>query len=312
MRMPSSSESRRIIFDCDPGVDDALALIVALNSGLVEMAGITTVSGNVSVSKTTRNACRLLDYLGLEVPVARGAERPLKVKPRHATVHGTDGLGDSLLLPVGSSRKIEREGATDFIVRAVRSGVRTIVATGPLTNIALAFQRDRKAMKGVEELIMMGGAVRVPGNVDSLSEFNFHSDPDAADYVLQSAAVPKVLVPLDVTHKVLLTPADLAEIGDSRSGRLVRSIVGRYQKGYADSGLAGSPLHDPLAMGFCIDPTFLRLRPMYLRVETTGTYTRGACVTEGRPWMNIKPNVRVAVGVDSRRFLEYFKRTASR
>jgi purine nucleosidase len=164
----------------------------------------------------------------------------------------------------------------------------------------------------VEELIIMGGAVRAPGNVDSLSEFNFHSDPDAADYVLQSAAVPKVLVPLDVTHKVLLTTSDLAEIGDSLSGRLVRSIVGRYQKGYADSGLAGSPLHDPLAMGYCIDATFLELQPMLLRVETTGTYTRGACVPEERSWVNMKPNVRVAVGVDSRRFVEYFKRTASK
>ena len=130
--------------------------------------------------------------------------------------------------------------------------------------------------------------------------------------MLQSAAVPKVLVPLDVTHKVLLTTSDLAEIGDSLSGRLVRSIVGRYQKGYADSGLAGSPLHDPLAMGYCIDATFLELQPMLLRVETTGTYTRGACVPEERSWVNMKPNVRVAVGVDSRRFVEYFKRTASK
>ncbi len=303
---------RRIIFDCDPGVDDALALVLALNSGLVEMAGITTVSGNVSVSKTTRNACRLLDYLGLDVPIARGAGRPLKVKPRHASVHGTDGLGDSRLLPADSSRKVEREGATDFIVRTVESGVRTIVATGPLTNIALAFQEDCNVMNRLDELIIMGGAVRAPGNVDSLSEFNFHSDPDAADYVLQSASVPKVLVPLDVTHKVLLTPADLSEIGDSRSGRLVKSIVGRYQKGYADSGLAGSPLHDPLAMGFCIDATFLKLQPMYLRVETSGAYTRGACVPEERPWMHKRANVRVATGVDSRRFLEYFKKTASR
>ncbi len=306
------ADPRRIIFDCDPGVDDALALVLALNSGAVEMAGITTVSGNISVGQTTLNACRLLDYLGLEVPVARGAARPLRVAPRHASVHGEDGLGDSRLLPVGSTRMVEREAANGFIVRAVESGVRTIVATGPLTNIALAFQKNRKVMERLEELIIMGGAVRAPGNVDSRSEFNFHSDPDAADYVLQSASVPKVLVPLDVTHQVVLTAADLAEIGDSRSGRLVKSIVGRYQRGYAGSGLAGSPLHDPLAMGFCIDPTFLELQPTYLRVETTGTYTRGACVPEDRPWVHKRANVKVAVGVDSQRFLEYFKETASR
>ena len=134
-------------------------------------------------------------------------------------------------------------------MRAVESGVRTIVATGPLTNIALAFQKNRKVMERLEELIIMGGAVHAPGNVDSRSEFNFHSDPDAADYVLQSASVPKVLVPLDVTHKVLLTPADLSEIGDSRSGRLVKSIVGRYQKGYAGFGPGRQPAPRPSGDG---------------------------------------------------------------
>ncbi len=139
-----------------------------------------------------------------------------------------------------------------------------------------ADQANQNATQASNRVTSLAGTVEnLDNNVDSRSEFNFHSDPDAADYVLQSASVPKVLVPLDVTHQVLLTAADLAEIGDSRSGRLVKSIVGRYQRGYAGSGLAGSPLHDPLAMGFCIDPTFLELQPTYLRVETTGTYTRG-------------------------------------
>ncbi|MDA4114254.1 MAG: nucleoside hydrolase [Thaumarchaeota archaeon] len=306
------ADKKRLIFDCDPGVDDALALILALNSDRVDLGGITTVSGNVSVDQTTRNACRLLDYFDVDIPVAKGASRPLKVAPVHSErVHGSDGLGDSPLLPPDSPRKLEPGGAVEFILRSVGSGVGTIVATGPLTNIALAFQKDREVMGGVRELVMMGGAIHVPGNMDSLSEFNFYVDPDAADYVLQEATVPKVLVPLDVTRKVLLTPADVAGLGETRSGRLIRSIVPKYHSGYIGTGLPGGPLHDPLAMGFCIEQDFLDLRPLFVRVETTGVYTRGACVPEERPWVQRPPNVEVALGVDSERFLDYFKRTAS-
>lgn len=303
---------KRIIFDCDPGVDDALALLLALKSGRVELAGITTVSGNVSVDQTTKNACRLLDYAGADVPVAMGAAGPLKVPPLHGErVHGKDGLGDSPLLPPSSPRRLERDGAVGFILGCVRSGVKTIVATGPLTNIALAFQRDEKTMRGLKELIIMGGAVRVAGNVDSISEFNFYADPDAADYVLQRPGVPKVLVPLDVTHQVIMTQARLSELGDSPTGRLAKSILQTYVRRYMDEGLRGSPLHDPLAMGYCLDETFLRLRPMFLRVETTGTFTRGACVPEKRAMERRRPNVSVALGVDSERFLDYFGDTIS-
>ncbi len=303
---------KRIVFDCDPGVDDALALLLALKSERVELAGITTVSGNVSVQQTTKNACRLLDYMGADVPVVMGAARPLRVPPLHGQrVHGKDGLGDSPLLPPGSPRRLERGDAAGFILGCVRSGVKTIVATGPLTNIALAFQRDEKTMDGVEELIIMGGAVRVAGNVDSVSEFNFYVDPDAADYVLQRARVPKVLVPLDATHQVIMTRARLSEIGDSRTGRLAKSILQTYVRRYIHDGLLGSPLHDPLAMGYCLDRTFLRLRPMFLRVETTGEYTRGACVPEERALEDRRPNANVALGVDHERFLDYFGETIS-
>jgi inosine-uridine nucleoside N-ribohydrolase len=304
---------KRIILDCDPGIDDALALLLAFKSGRVILAGVTTVSGNVSVEQTTKNACRLLDYAGADVPVAKGAARPLRVPPLHGErVHGKDGLGDSPLLPPSSQRRLEREDAAGFILDCVRSGVETIVATGPLTNIALSFQRDEKTMGGVKELIIMGGAVRVAGNVDSISEFNFYADPDAADYVLQRTGVRKVLVPLDVTHQVIMTPARLSRIGDSPTGRLAKSILRTYVRRYRGEGLPGSPLHDPLAIGYCLDETFLRLRPMFLRVETTGTYTRGACVPEERVLAHRRPNVSVALGVDSERFLDYFEDVLSK
>jgi purine nucleosidase len=300
---------RRIIFDCDPGVDDALAFILALKSKCVDISGMTTVSGNVPVDQTTLNACRVLDYFNANIPVARGASKPLRALPVYAkSIHGNDGLEDSPLLPRSSTRKLESKNAIDFIIQLVESGVRTIVATGPLTNIALAFQKNNKIMNTLEELIIMGGAIRIPGNIDSLSEFNFYVDPDAADYVLQKTEVPKVLVPLDVTHRVILTPADLADIGNTSStGKLLKSIIPKFQKAYIDTGFAGCPLHDPLAMSFCIDPTFLKFRPLYVRVETSGSYTRGVCVPEERPWIHKQPNVSLASEVDSDRFLEYFK-----
>lgn len=304
---------RRIILDCDPGVDDALALALALQSKRVELAAVTTVCGNLPVSRTTLNACRILDYFGSDTPVARGASKPLRVPPLHARpVHGTDGLGDSPLLPPRSPRRVEHEDAEAYIASCVESGARTIVATGPLTNIALAFQRHKKAMEDLEGLIIMGGSIHVPGNTDSLSEFNFYADPDAADYVLRGTGVPKVLVPLDATHQVILTRAGLEEIGDSAAGRLAKSILPKYQSRYIDSGFAGSPLHDPLAVGFCLDSKFLELQPMFVRVETAGAYTRGTCVPEERPSEHKRPNVMVGLRVDSERFLRYFKEVLSR
>jgi purine nucleosidase len=302
---------RDVILDCDPGVDDALALAMALISKRVNIVGLTTVSGNVSVNQTTLNACRLLDYFGVDIPVAKGASKPLKVRPIHASFHGNDGLGDSRLISRSSTRKPERGGAVDFILRSLGTGVRTIVAIGPLTNIALAFQKDAKTMNRLEELIIMGGAFDIPGNMDSLSEFNFYSDPDAADYIIQRTRVRKVLVPLNVTHEVVLTPDDLKAVADTPSGMLVKTIFGKYQKEYMKTGFSGGPLHDPLAMGFCIDSTFLKLQPSFVRVETRGIYTRGVSVSEERPWVDKRPNVDVASGVDSIRFHDYFMQVVS-
>ena len=301
---------RDVILDCDPGVDDALALMLALNAKRVNVVGLTTVSGNVSVKQTTLNVCRLLDYLGADIPVAKGASKPLRVRPLHASVHGNDSLGDTAS-PRSSTKKPERLGAVDFILGSIESGVRTIVAVGPLTNIALAFQMDLRTMSRLGGLIIMGGALGIPGNVDSLSEFNFYADPDAADYVVRSTKVRKVLVSLNVTHEVVLTPDDLERMVDTPSGKLVKSIFGKYQKAYMTTGFSGGPLHDPLAMVFCIDSSFLRLQPSYVRVETRGIYTRGAAIAEGRPWVHTRPNVDIAAEVDSSRFLDYFKETVA-
>jgi inosine-uridine nucleoside N-ribohydrolase len=304
---------KRIIFDCDPGVDDALALLLALNSQKVEIEAITTVAGNVQVSQTTLNVCRLLEYLDVAIPVAKGADRPMKASRVDAkSFHGKDGLGDSNLLPPTATIKPDSRSAVDLILDAVESGVKTIVATGPLTNIASAFLRDDSVMSKVDELIMMGGAFNIAGNVDSMSEFNFYCDPHAADYVLQKTSVRKMLVPLNVTEKVLLTSAHLKSLNDTRISRLVKSIVKNYQKAYANFGLQGNPLHDPLAMSHCIDRSMLQFTSMFVKVETEGIYTRGVCVAEQRAWIKSKPNVEVALNVKQKQFINYFLETISK
>ena len=289
-------------------MDDALAIVFALNSARLELEGITTVNGNVGVNQTSLNAKRILDYFHVDIPVARGASRPLKVAPVHAKAfHGMDGLGESLLLPGRSTRKLDSRNAVDFIVDKVAAGIRTLVATGPLTNVALAFGKNPRVMNRLEELVIMGGAIHEPGNVDAASEFNFYADPDAADYVLQTR-VPKVLIPLDATHRALLTSEDVEEIKDTISGKFVKSIISKYVRAELAAGRKGGPLHDPLAMGYCIDNTFVKLKPAFVRVETQGRFTRGACVTEERPWVNVTPNLSYAFDVDASRFVNYFKK----
>ena len=177
----------------------------------------------------------------------------------------------------------------------------------------LKFQKDLETMSLLDEMIIMGGAIKEPGNIDRLSEYNFYSDPHSADYVLQQK-VKKILIPLDVTHKAIFTPEMRDFIPDSKTGRLVKAVVKKYQDFYMNvSKFPGNPLHDPLAMAYAINPSFVKLTPMNLNVEIEGKYTRGTCVPELRSKAidKTKPNAYVAMEVDSKRFLKYFLKTIS-
>lgn len=311
---------KKIIFDCDPGVDDALAIILAIKSGKIHFDAITSVYGNSPVEQTTLNILRILDYFKDEIKynisVGKGEPKPLVYSKidltRAKNVHGIDGLGDTDLLPKTSERGYEPD-AVDLILQKIKSGTKTIVATGALTNIAKAFQKNPETMSLLDEIIIMGGAIKEPGNIDRLSEFNFYSDPHSADYVLQQK-VKKILVPLDVTHKAIFTPEMRDLIPDSRTGKLVKAVVKKYQDFYMSaSKFSGNPLHDPLAMAYAINPSFLELTSMILNVETEGKYTRGTCVPELRSKAvdETKINTYVALKVDSKRFLKYFLKTIS-
>ncbi len=313
----------RVIIDTDPGIDDALALILALRSPELQVEAITTVSGNVSGEQALTNALRVLEVLDLPnpPPVAAGCNRPLVREPiaaRH--VHGEDGLGDigGLVEADGSPRYptptlTPVDGhAVELIVDLVRRnpGEVTIIALGPLTNVARAFEKDPTAIRGVRRIVAMGGSVSGVGNVTPVAEFNFHHDPHAAAQVLGSGAEVTV-VGLDVTTKTLLTRAALEDrlrdTGD-RVSRFIGDVSQKYfEVNETRRGLAGCPLHDPLAVGVAIDASFTELRPFDADVETEGRLTAGMLVADRRIGARANTGtIRAAVDVDAGRFVEFF------
>ena len=285
---------RPVVIDTDPGIDDALAIVLALRSPELRVELMTTVAGNIGVRAATGNARRLLALLDPEEPprLVRGAARPLRGRLNTASeVHGDDGLvglsrvrdrGGRLLFPASRGPLPRREGAADAIVAKVREHGEnlTIVALGPLTNLAQALEVDAGAMRRVGRLIVMGGAIEAPGNVTAAAEFNFHVDPEAADRVLTSG-MRIALVGLDVTQQVRLRWPVVRDALRGNQSPLARAI--RHLTRPLDSTDGGLLLHDPLAMALAIDTTLVRTRPLPVRVETKGVHTRGMSIADRRP-----------------------------
>ena len=288
---------RRVIVDTDPGTDDALALMMALNSPDLKVEAITTVGGNATLSETTENALRLMEYLEgpcSRMPVAVGADRPTKGLYSHAYhVHGSEGLGISL---PASTLKPHSMKADEFLRDRISAspGQITIIAIGPLTNIAAALDDSPDIAEAVPEIIVMGGAVGVPGNITSHAEFNIHEDPWAANAVFESG-IPVMLVGLDVTHKTFMHRRDgpLWFEGDSKSAQLGNRILAdRFQKlGSTDE----FHLHDPLAVAAAIEPGILSCRTARVSVVTDGDERGRTIASYG------EGSVKVAVGVDVER-----------
>lgn len=318
----SSCPVQPVILDTDPGVDDALAMMLAFASPELRVELITTVAGNVPVEVTTANTRRLLALLQPEQQplVAQGAARPLRRALKTAEfVHGKDGLGglSELKRRDGTSLYPEHSGcvvhgqAVQRIVKLAdryRQGL-TIIALGPLTNIARAISQAPDTMRRVGRLIIMGGAIDVPGNITRAAEFNLYVDPHAADLVMNSG-LPVTLVPLDVTEQVRLTSTFLREtLGGSRTRRAhaVRHMTHRLVHGRkCNSGMA---MHDPLAVAAAIEPELVRLTSMQVRVETRGEHTLGMSIakpSDSKHATRVSPVVEVATEVDSDRMLELF------
>lgn len=305
---------RHVIIDTDPGVDDALALMLAFSSPELVVEGVTTVAGNVSQEKTHRNALKMLEFLGVgDTPVARGAEKPLLREARGAEeFHGETGLGDAAL-PEPRLRSDERSAVELILEKCEELGEGlTIVAIGPLTNIASAIIAEPRMVGGVAGLVIMGGAFNVTpyghGNVTPAAEFNIWHDPEAAKIVFNSG-IPLTAVGLDVTTHPdsRLTGGLLEEIEKlgTRRARLVadlcRGAVRRF---------GGLSLHDPMAVAVAIDPGLAETERYAVDVETVGELTRGETIAdrrEPRPGRRRgEGNVDICVSVDNERFLRLF------
>ena len=291
--MTERRNPRPIVIDTDPGIDDAIAIVLALRSPELRVELMTIVAGNTGLRAATDNARRLLALLNPEKPprLVRGAAHPLRGRLNTAPdVHGDDGLAGLSALrdrrgrplyPASDGPRPGAGSAADAIVaKAQEHGDRlTIVALGPLTNIARALDADSGAMRRIGRLIVMGGAVEAPGNVTAAAEFNFHVDPFAADRVLTSG-MRITLVALDVTRQVRLRWPHVRDALRGNRSRLARALR-HFTRSLASSG-SGMPLHDPLAMALAIDSGLARTRALRMRVETRGVHTRGMSIADRR------------------------------
>lgn len=288
------------LVDTDPGIDDALALLFAWGSPEIAVEAITTVAGNVPLATATRNLDRLLALRRPSPPprVGVGAEGPLSrplVTAQH--YHGDDGLGDLADWPHEGDEPLShgpgRTGAVDLILEtAARRGAGlTLVALGPLTNVALALAAHREGVRGIGRLVVMGGAVDVPGNVTPTAEFNLHVDPEAAARVFE-AGLPLDLVPLDATRQARLTRAQLEAALRSAPGRMAERIAAFTARAFRSDDPHGIALHDPLAVGVAIDPSFVEWERAAIVIGPGGETRRAGGA----------PNCRIARRVDAPRF----------
>ncbi|BAZ28314.1 inosine/uridine-preferring nucleoside hydrolase [Cylindrospermum sp. NIES-4074] len=314
-----------VLVDTDGGVDDALALIMALNSPQLDLKAITVLAGNIHVDQATNNVLRVLSIVQPNtLPiVAKGCEKPLVKQPVNAAgIHGADGLGelDQFKEADGTARypkltiEASTENAIDVILKAAQEygASLNIVALGPLTNLATAIQKDAATMKKIGRIIIMGGAVTVPGNITAAAEFNFFVDPDAAQIVMESG-IPLTLVGLDVAMKAPL-PRQVVEDNlqrrPSKITQFIADCTGIYMAFYRDNeGFYGCYLHDPLAMAVAIDPSLVRTELLYMMVETQGRFTTGLSLADRRDRRDEKtnpPNVEACLDVDTKQFLKLF------
>ncbi len=277
-------DKRQIIIDCDPGQDDAIALLLALGRpDQFSVLGITTVAGNVPVAKTARNARIVCDWAGRsDVPVHAGCEGPLLGQAVYAEhIHGIEGLdGPALHAP---RTPVQPEHAVDFLVKTLRTHPArpTICALGPLTNIAMALRMAPDAVHRIQEVIWMGGAHSEGGNVTPAAEFNAFADPEAAEIVLQSG-VTLTVVPLDVTHQVLADASWQQNLmdGASAQGRLAAQIVGSHGLPERSRFDGGIPMHDPCVMLYLLAPELFAGRRVNVMVECASPHTRGKTVVD--------------------------------
>jgi inosine-uridine nucleoside N-ribohydrolase len=321
---PVQATARKIIFDTDPGTDDALALMLALHSPELDVRAVTVVPGNVTAKQGLENALRMVSLANrCDIPIAAGAQHPLIQKLITAEFwHGKNGLAD-VELPA-SKCKVDPRFGPDLIIELIHAAPHeiTLVPVGPLTNIALAVEKDPSIVPLVKEVILMGGSIK-GGNVNAAAEANIYNDPEAAQIVFQ-AGWPLTMVGLDVGDKTLLGHKQLDQLATTHGA--VNDFIYKVAKFLVDLagqyGDNGTPMYDPLAVGVAIDSTLVTAPAMHVDVETRGEFTRGETVANRRNTIErnvlhgdryiiegldkVEPNAKVCTEVQADRFLQLF------
>src|SRR5258708_17765130 len=295
----------KIILDCDPGHDDAVALLLAARHPEIELLAVTTVAGNQTVDKTTRNALKVCALAGLRhIPVARGMDRPLLRPARHAAdIHGESGM-DGTDVPDPDIEPVAMHGVDLLIETLLNSdGDITLVPTGPLTNVAVAVRREPAIVPKIQAISLMGGSIGL-GNISPAAEFNIHTDPEAAAIVF-GCGRPITMSPLEVTHQALATSVVIERLRAAQ--RPVATFAADLLVFFADTyrtiyGFPAAPLHDPCAVAAVVDPTIIRAHRMHVEIEITREWTscRTVCDVYGK--LGKEPNARVGYALEVERF----------
>jgi pyrimidine-specific ribonucleoside hydrolase len=295
-----------VIIDTDPGIDDALALMLAFASPELEVRAVTTVGGNTGLAHTTENALRLLHLLDRDdVPVGAGADVPLvrRDSAPDPTTHGEDGFGGVVLQQ--APRGADERSAVEIMVEVIESSPApvTLIALGPLTNVAVLIAAFPRTAAKLERIVLMGGGARVIGNMTPAAEFNIWYDPDAAARVF-GAGIPVTMVGLDVTHRAVTAPSDWDVLhGGGKIAEAVLAMVEFYTAYYLRvSGSGSTAQHDSLAVAAVIDPSLVTTHPLYVDVECSGALTRGMTVVDIDDITKFAPNADVALEVDAAAF----------
>jgi purine nucleosidase len=290
---------RPIIIDTDPGIDDAVAILLALASPELDVLGLVAVAGNVPLATTAKNARSIVELAGRpELPVYAGCPRPLGGKPLDAErSHGSSGLGD-LVLPDPAQPPRTEHGVFYLVDRLTRAAPKsiTVCALGPLTNIAMALVLAPEIAEGVAELVLMGGATRGQGNMNAVAEFNIHADPQAAGLVFDSG-LPITMVPLDVTEGVRSTPERIAPIraGATRCAAAAAELLGP-RRALGEPPMA---MHDPCVIAYLLMPELFKERAAHVAIETQSPLAMGMTIVDRRVRGGREPNARVVEAVDA-------------
>lgn len=293
-----------IIIDTDPGIDDAVALAIALFNEELDVRLITTVHGNVSLEKVTYNALRLMKYYDKQVPIAKGASRPLVAEAIDASdVHGETGMDGYNFEEPDDSLLLDKHAVNAMYEEIMNSNEKvTLVPIGPLTNIALLLRMYPEVKGNIAEIVLMGGSTG-RGNVTVMAEFNIYADPEAAKIVF-SSGLPIVMAGIDVGQKALVYPEDSEILKDMNdTGNMIYHLFKKYRGGSFNKGLK---MYDSCAVAYLLNPDLFETMDTFVDIELNGEFTKGATIVDLRGYLKQESNVKVCLDIDAEAFKKWF------